>query len=118
MRYLRPALGLCALVALVITSGTFSGNSTAAPSPEFAAAQVQQLTDSIDHVVVLMQENRSFDEYLGMLKTYDPTLDVERLSLEASNPNPSGGPPVKVFHQTLLCDSEDVAHGWPASHQQ
>jgi len=118
MRYLRPAMGFCAMLALVIISGTSSGNSTAAPQPQVTATQVQQLADSIDHVVVLMQENRSFDEYFGMLKTYDPTLDVEPLSLEASNPNPSGGPPVKVFHQTLLCDSEDVAHGWPASHQQ
>jgi phospholipase C len=118
MRYSRPALGLCALVALVITSGTFSGNSTAAPLPQFPEAQVQQLADSIDHVVVLMQENRSFDHYLGKLKEYDPTLDVEPLPDDASNPNPSGGPPVRPFHQTLLCEPTDLDHGWVGSHTE
>jgi len=116
MPYLRLSVAFVALFALIISSATSSGAPTA-PSP-VTPSQAQQLSTAIDHVVVLMQENRSFDEYFGMLKAYDPTLDVEPLSLDASNPNPSGGPPVKVFHQTLLCDSEDVAHGWPASHQQ
>ncbi len=116
MRQLRLAVLLLALLSLAAISETSSAVSTTRSAPGVAPQQLQQLTNSIDHVVVLMQENRSFDEYLGMLKAYDPTLDVEPLSLEASNPNPSGGPPVKVFHQTNLCDSEDVAHGWEASH--
>src|SRR5207245_4037148 len=35
------------------------------------------LKDNIQHVIVLMQENRSFDDYLGQLPAFDPTLDVE-----------------------------------------
>ena len=65
-----------------------------------------------------MQENRSFDHYLGQLKAYDPTLDVEALPANASNPNPSGGPPVRPFHQTLLCEATDLGHGWAASHTE
>src|SRR6266511_1281162 len=116
MRQLRLAVLLLALLSLAAISETSSAVSTTRSAPGVAPGQLQQLTDSIDHVVVLMQENRSFDEYFGMLKAYDPTLDVELLPLDASNPNPSGGPPVKAFHQTNLCDSEDVAHGWEASH--
>jgi phospholipase C len=117
MGFLRLSAALVALLALMSSSEMSFGTSRTDPQTA-ATPAVQQLADSIDHIVVLMQENRSFDEYFGMLKAYDPTLDVEPLSLDASNPNPSGGPPVKVFHQTLLCDSEDVAHGWPASHEQ
>src|SRR5437867_3771340 len=94
-----------------------SGSSTAPPSGMSPGA-VQQLAQSINHVVVLMQENRSFDHYLGKLKEYDPTLDVEELPANASNPNPSGGPPVRPFHQTLLCEATDLDHGWVASHTE
>jgi len=107
MRFARIVAALGALSALSLFSTASSG-----------ATAAQQLQDSIDHIVVVMQENRSFDEYLGMLKAYDPTLDVEALPPDATNPNPSGGPPVKVFHQTLLCDSDDVSHSWPGSHNQ
>ena len=31
--------------------------------------------DSLKHVVVLMMENRSFDDLLGSLKAVDPRID-------------------------------------------
>ncbi len=97
-----------------VTSGASVAIDTTCP--------ITALEESIDHIVVLMQENRSFDHYLGKLYDYNiergTPLDVEPLPANASSPNPSGGPSVKPFHQTLLCDSEDVAHGWPASHEQ
>jgi phospholipase C len=117
MRYLRLSAGLSVLFALLAGSGMSSGSSTAPPSG-VTPGEVQQLAQSINHVVVLMQENRSFDHYLGQLKAYDPTLDVEPLPANASNPNPSGGPPVRPFHQTLLCEATDLDHGWPGSHTE
>ena len=88
MRYLRLSAGLAVLIALLAGSGMSSGSSTAPPSG-VSQGGVQQLTQSINHVVVLMQENRSFDHYLGQLKAYDPTLDVEAIPANAfSAPGP------------------------------
>jgi phospholipase C len=117
MRYLRLSL-LLALVTLIIGIGNSSGASTASPAPNVTPAQVQQLAESIDHIVLLMQENRSFDHYLGQLKAFDPTLDVEPQPPDFSNPNPSGGPAIPIHHKTLLCDVEDVTHSWPNTHLQ
>ncbi|HEV8574494.1 MAG TPA: alkaline phosphatase family protein, partial [Dehalococcoidia bacterium] len=108
--YLRPLFALLALAALIQAQGAASAPATASLS-------------DIQHVVVLMQENRSFDEYFGELggrpATYDPGLDIlDPVALDATNPNPSGGPPIKRFHQTLLCESSDVNHSWDGSHRQ
>jgi len=64
----------------------------------------------IDHFVILMQENRSFDHYFGTMP------GVEGFPETYSNPN-ANGDPVKPFHETQLC-IEDVAHSWNASHLQ
>src|SRR5262245_61635624 len=48
----------------------------------------------IQHIVVMMQENRSYDHYFGHLrKKYGPPPGT-------TNPDPLGGPPIKPFHQT------------------
>jgi phospholipase C len=70
----------------------------------------------IEHVVLLMQENRSFDHYFGHLneaRFYGKAIDG--LSPEMSNPR-ADGTPVPVFHQSNLC-SRDVEHGWDSSHR-
>jgi phospholipase C len=74
--------------------------------------------DQIKHVLVLMQENRSFDHYLGHLKDFDPTLDVEAEPAGASNPDPTNpsGPPVTAFHKTEMCEVADLDHSWNGSH--
>jgi phospholipase C len=64
----------------------------------------------IDHFVILMQENRSFDHYFGTMP------GVEGFPDSYSNPDATGAP-VKPFHETQLC-IEDVAHSWNASHLQ
>lgn len=64
----------------------------------------------IDHIFILMQENRSFDHYFGMMP------GVEGIQGGATNPDASGTP-VPAFHTTDYC-IEDVAHGWRASHTQ
>jgi len=53
----------------------------------------------IDHVVVLMLENRSFDSMLGWLKPGDPNF--RGLTGNESNPQTGPGlPPIKVWNQT------------------
>lgn len=83
----------------------------------------------INHIIVLMQENRSFDHYLGQLHNFDPTLDVEPLPPDASNPDPTdpdctpdpSNPEcgrIQAFHQTKLCEVADLEHGWNGTHEQ
>jgi phospholipase C len=74
----------------------------------------------IDHVIVLMQENHSFDNYFGMLKKFAPDLDVEAMPADASNPDPTNpdGPPIMAYHATSLCASSDLNHSWEGTHEQ
>jgi phospholipase C len=51
----------------------------------------------IDHVVVLMLENRSFDSMLGWLKPGDP--DYRGLTGNEANPQAGSGLPIKVWNQ-------------------
>jgi phospholipase C len=70
----------------------------------------------IDHIVVLMQENRSFDHYFRRLLAVQPG---EAAALRAaSNPDPQGGAPIRPFHQHQYCEVEDLSHSWNGSHLQ
>jgi phospholipase C len=55
-----------------------------------------------------------------MLHAYDPTLDVEALPEDASNPDPTNpsGPPITAVHATSLCASSDLNHSWPGTHAE
>jgi len=71
---------------------------------------------NINHVVVLMQENRSYDSYFGALH-YE---GQPRSSKEPTtpNPNPIGGPPLHPFLTSVPCTTADLAHGWDATHRE
>lgn len=64
----------------------------------------------IDHIFLLMLENRSFDHYFGTM------AGVDGFPADAQNPDASGAP-VAPFHMDAMCN-EDVAHSWNASHRQ
>jgi phospholipase C len=87
-------------------------------TPEGRAARSAPASPAvIDHVVVLMQENRSADHYLGRLHFGgQPHFDPEPPG--ASNPDPTNptGPPVKVFHKTNYCEVTDLNHSWNGTH--
>jgi len=69
----------------------------------------------IDHLILVMQENRSFDHYFGSLPDAGHT-QVDGRPPNASNPD-AMNTPVLAFHSNQYC-IEDVAHGWDASHMQ
>src|SRR5947208_9560337 len=109
MRFSRGVVwGIASLVVVVAcgvagaacsssSSGAGDGASaTTAAGGRAAAGEVSR----IEHVVVLMQENRSFDHYFGHLKEYAPNLDVEAEPADASNPDPTNpdGPPIVALH--------------------
>ena len=68
----------------------------------------------IGHVVVLMQENRSFDSYFTLLHG----RGIDRPSRHATNPNPLGGKPVEMFHQRDYCAVADLNHSWNGTHRE
>jgi len=68
----------------------------------------------INHVVVLMQENRSFDHYFARLHA----RDVDRPPREASNPSALGGAPIEIFHERNYCAVADLDHGWNGTHRE
>jgi phospholipase C len=65
----------------------------------------------IDHFVMIMHENRSFDHYFGDLQN---GADVSPLSVTNDGPD---GKPIQRFHQTDYCFS-DTAHGWDEVHTE
>lgn len=69
----------------------------------------------VDHIVVLMMENRSFDHYFSKLPEYGVT-DVTVADDSFSNVDDTGQS-VKWFHETEYC-VEDPSHGWGGSHRQ
>ncbi|MCA1842220.1 MAG: hypothetical protein LC792_03335, partial [Actinobacteria bacterium] len=102
---LRLRLGSIGLALLVLP---FSGSSI---TPDAAADQIP-----IDHIVVLMQENRSFDSYLGRLHVMGQP-DSSLLSMKRHNPNPTKkGKQISVFHKNRYCEVADLDHSWNGSH--
>ena len=71
----------------------------------------------IDHIVILMMENHSYDNYFGLLGRGDGfTLDPGGLPTAAC-PDPSGRL-VRAYHAPNLCQAEGgVRQSWDASHR-
>lgn len=87
--------------------------------PPAPALSPKELLAGIEHIVVLMMENRSFDHYLGALKTdpgYAGRAQIEGLDGDETNPAPDGTP-VKVFKMTNFTPA-DPPHSWKAAHDQ
>src|ERR1041385_7346543 len=111
----RRAAGCCFVVLLSLVMSAcagLGGGSAPTPTPTPAGS----LNSSINHVILFMQENRSFDHYFGQLNVYrakqTPPLpqDVDTWSSSADktptnvstpsyNPDTGqAGPPIKAFH--------------------
>ncbi len=71
----------------------------------------------VEHVIIYMQENRSYDHYFGMLGRGDGfTLDGAGNPTNA-NPDPDGNP-VTVFKSEVLCDDVPGAgQSWNDTHR-
>jgi phospholipase C len=86
------------------------------PTPNYTA---KELLAGIEHIVVLIMENRSFDHMLGALALdpgYVNKATVNGLKGTESNPG-TDDVPVPVFKLENLTP-EDPPHGWVAMHNQ
>ncbi len=73
---------------------------------------------NLKHIIFFVQENRSFDNYFGMLGPYKASLglqnDVDGINLNSTLTN-TQGQPVHPFHYQTVC-TENLSPSWNESH--
>src|ERR1700745_3760302 len=102
------------------TTTTTSTTPTTTPPPTKPPGSLQ----SVNHIVFMAQENRSFDSYFGQLSAYwaangFPAQQFDGLPANASNPSYSanGGSttPISAFHVATEC-VDNLSPSWDESH--
>ncbi|MFD8544089.1 phosphocholine-specific phospholipase C [Streptomyces sp. NPDC059649] len=106
------------------TAGASALSSSIARAAAIPATRRSGSINDIEHVVVLMQENRSFDHYFGTMKGVRGFGDPRPVTLSSGKPvwhQPDGGKEVLPFHP----DAEDLGmqfiagldHDWAGGHK-
>jgi phospholipase C len=85
--------------------------------PDLSRPEGSDLLPPIEHIVVVMQENHSYDSYFGMLPRGDGFTRDAHGHPAASNPDASGNQ-VRAFHMASTCQSHSVSQNWNAMHVQ
>jgi phospholipase C len=95
-------------------------NATSAPASlvvQTNSGNTGTISD-VRHVVIFIQENRSFDEYFGSLKGVRGFGDRNALVFQNGNTDyyqPNGASYLLPYHTTNQCVN-DVGHGWSDGH--
>ena len=132
---MRVKVILCVLSALVVNACGGGGSGSPIPSPNAVGLA------KVRNIIIMMQENHSFDNYLGALP-YAPnspyhaaspcpatdntcvdgltcTADaMGKLTCTNSNPEADGSAAVTAFHDPRLCVSPDLDHTWTGTHHE
>src|SRR5258708_24242196 len=105
-------------LATVLLHGCGGGGASSGPGPSVCS----KLND-IEHVVIFIQENRSFDHYFGSYRGVRGFSD-QSLAFQQPDPANTTNPPVGVllpFHldtsKTNAACTPDITHDWVAQHQ-
>ena len=76
---------------------------------------------AVNHIVFMLQENRSFDNYFGQLNGYRTArglgADVDGLSPSDGNPSFDRSTTIHPFRWNTVCQ-EQISPGWNESHRQ
>ncbi|MEY9949979.1 phosphocholine-specific phospholipase C [Kitasatospora sp. GAS1066B] len=114
-RFIQLAGGTAALSAM---------STSIARAADIPAHRRTGSLKDVEHVVVLMQENRSFDHYFGTLRGVRGFGDPRPVTLPSGKPvwyQSDGGKDVLPFRPTAdnlgLQFLEDLAHDWNSGHQ-
>src|SRR5579863_10308859 len=109
----------------LLGAGAFAGSFTASIKRALAIPahnRTGTLAD-VEHIVFLMQENRSFDHYFGTLRGVRGFGDPRAVRLPSGDPvwnQPNGATPVLPFRPTApdlgLQFLEDLPHDWKTTH--
>lgn len=116
---LGPRVVMASVASLLAVTTFGSLPATAAGPRDSKPDRGPRDISAVQHIVVLMQENRSFDHYFGQLPSQgQPRVNGEPAN--ASNPNPldPSGPPIPAFHKTTTCEVADLNHSWTGTHNE
>ena len=111
-REFLKAAGALGLAAAAWPLSVCGGSGGAQVSPRPSASLVTPTTTPIKHVIVDMQENRSFDHYFG----FAPFVGKYGVPAGYSQPDGHGGS-VRPHHLTSLT-TKDIQHGWRDMHAE
>jgi phospholipase C len=129
---LKAGLGLGAAAAAGAVPIGLGGAAAAADPPPlrtpgslpFPGRPVGTKTNALpfDHLVIVMQENHSFDNYLGMLPLRGQPL-ADGFTFDATgkptNSNPLDGEHMVAFHEASFAGSTDTgSQNWNDTHRQ
>jgi phospholipase C len=123
-------------VFVLTASGAQGASATAQASVQVTPASNPGNVNAVNHIIMLVEENRSFDVYFGKLNEYRAKLglppDVDGLPNDCSStnsdwtvkcgamnkaPNSAGAPttPIYAFHLKTMC-IENTSADWIISH--
>ncbi len=115
---LVPIMATVMLFFTACAGGT--GPLSQVPNPPAGPpASNADLNNSVNHIIFMLQENRSFDQYFGQLPAYwqangFPAQQFDGLPANASNPTNSGGT-ISAYHLRTVC-IQNTSPGWNESH--
>lgn len=122
--FAQPSLRSCSIVAIILILLVISGcqglqqmpgSTTPTPTPT-PTPTIQ----SINHIVFMAQENRSFDTAFGQLAAYwpangFPAQQLDGMPSNASNPSFDGTSTVSAYHVATEC-YDNLTPSWDESH--
>ena len=127
---LKMVLAQAALALLVIGCGGVSGSKSGGgpsptPAPSPGGGPPPAGITAVNHVVIMLQENRSFDHYFGQMTAYrhannipinGSPATIDDLSAGSfSNVSPVTGAAIAPYHTGSVC-TEDLTPDWTPSH--
>jgi phospholipase C len=132
-KVLRPFVYFVILLSISGCGGVSAGGPSANPTPTPTASPTPTfnatLQNSVNHIIIMSQENRSFDHYFGHLMQYwqkngypqatnGTTLDgMPDTASNVGDPPAGGGPPptITAFPLVTMC-VENPSPSWNESH--
>lgn len=105
----------------VLNTGGFDSAACPQPAnesiPWTSIGSQKGAIQQVQHIIVLVQENRSADNYLGQLNAYgQPAYEAQPNNASNPNPQPGSTETIAAFHQTNVCESSDLNHSWNGAH--
>ena len=116
-------LSICLTLLLSACGGVGTSSSSTPPPPD--ACGGQPCINKVNHVIVMFQENRSFDDYFGQMTAYRQRQGIPISSSDGkiddlssgslSNQNFTTGQVFPSYHSGSVC-TEDLTPDWDESH--
>jgi phospholipase C len=106
--------------ATTLYTAVANGNGQTAQSSATVTVKVSKGSiESVQHIVFMLQENRTFDNYFGQLNQYRAKKglpqDVDGLASNAANPSYDGTTVIPAYHIQTTC-AENQSPSWDEEH--